>query len=193
MYYSQALLALQNLTNKVNISQAEIGRIIGVTRSAMNGRVQRNSSFTDEEIDKINDFYKVDVRKYMDKHANNVNTINILPICASCGNGITIDTSLIYNYDEKAQYIFAVCSGASMEPILLDKDIVLAKKYDGNFTDGIYLFNIGDDFFIKTLAKNVNQIECISANPQYDKIVLKGQELDKLVILGSVCGIIRKF
>lgn len=80
-----------------------------------------------------------------------------------------------------------------MEKTIFENDICVIKKYDGNFIDGIYLFNIGDDFFIKTLAKNVNQIECISANPQYDKIVLKGQELDKLVILGSVCGIIRKF
>ena len=180
---------LQNSTN-VKINKAELGRIIGLSRSGVDYNLKNNTLIDETDVQKIETFYNVNLL------GNNIisnNTINILPVCASCGNGITIDTSLIYNYDEKAQYIFAIASGNSMSPVLENQDIVLAKKYDGNFTDGIYLFNIGDDFFIKTLAKNVNQIECISANPQYDKIVLKGQELDKLVILGSVCGIIRRF
>lgn len=184
------ILELENKLNSCNISltNREICRIIGMAEESYSRKKKMGSDIKQRDLAKIENKFNITL---INRDIIN-STVNILPACASCGNGITIDTSLIYNYDEKAQYIFAIASGNSMSPVLENQDIVLAKKYDGNFTDGIYLFNIGDDFFIKTLAKNVNQIECISANPQYDKIVLKGQELDKLVILGSVCGIIRR-
>ena len=193
MYYSQALLALQNLTNKVNISQAEIGRIIGVTRSAMNGRVQRNSNFTEDEINKLNQFYNVDIRQYMDSHADNVNMITLQPLQASCGNGITIDTSLIDKYDINAQYSIVVAKGTSMTPTINNEDICVIKKFDGNFIDGIYCFSFENDMYIKRLSKNLNQLICTSDNSEFEKIVLKGDELDKINIYGRVVTVIRKF
>ena len=106
---------------------------------------------------------------------------------------ISVLKSEIENYDTNAEYVYCVACGCSMSPSINDKDVVIAKKYDGNLTDGIYLFNIGDDFFIKRLSKNINQVECISDNPAFDKIVLRGQELDKLCIIARVVGSIRKF
>ena len=189
MRYNALIDSLQNLIN-YKPSQAELSKILNVSRANISAKANRNSNIDDDALLVLEKHYNI---SFSQQNVVNNNLVNVLPCCASCGNGITIDTSLIYNYDKDAKYIYAFASGSSMSPVIEDKDIVLAKKYDGNFIDGIYLFNIGDDFFIKTLAKNVNQIECISANPQYDKIVLRGQELDKLVILGSVVGIVRRF
>ena len=187
-------IELENKLKKFgyNLSNRAIANIIGITEQYYSNKKKNGTDFKQADIEKIENKFNISLMCDVVVTANN-NLVNILPVAASCGNGLTIDTSLIYNYDENAKYIYAVASGSSMEPVICSGDVILAKKFDGNFTDGIYLFNIGDDFFIKTLAKNVNQIECISANPQYDKIVLRGQELDKLVILGSVVGIVRRF
>jgi hypothetical protein len=185
------ILQLENKLAELDIfpTAREICSVIDMNEQSYSRKKKAETDIKQADIRKLEQYYNISFsQQSVDKKV-----ANILPCCASCGNGLTIDTSLIYNYDENAQYIYAVASGSSMEPVICSGDVVLAKKFDGNFTDGIYLFNIGDDFFIKTLAKNVNQIECISANPQYDKIVLRGQELDKLVILGSVVGIVRHF
>lgn len=190
MRFQSLFDSLQNSTN-VKINKAELGRIIGLSRSGVDYNLKNNTLIDETDVQKIETFYNVNLL------GNNIisnNTINILPVCASCGNGITIDTSLIYNYDEKAKYIFTEASGSSMNPVIFDKDIVIAKKYDGHIIqDGIYLFSIKDDMFIKRLSKNINQLECISDNPAFDKIVLKGDEMDTVNILGKVCGIIRRF
>lgn len=188
------VLQLENKLAELDIfpTAREICSVIDMNEQSYSRKKKAETDIKQVDIRKLEQYYNVSLLGAV-ASSNNNNLVNVLPCCASCGNGITIDTSLIYNYDKDAKYIYAVCSGSSMEPVLFDKDIVLAKKYDGNFVDGIYLFNIGDDFFIKTLAKNVNQIECISSNPQYDKIVLRGDELDKLFIIGRVVGIVRRF
>ena len=124
-------------TFNLYLTDKEIANCWGIDKTAFSKKQKFGSEIKLKYIEQLQQKYNISL---INNQLIGSNTINLLPACASCGNGITLDTSLIYNYDEKAQYIFAVCSGSSMEPILCDKDIVLAKKYDGNFTDGIYLF-----------------------------------------------------
>lgn len=190
MQYLQVVSALQKFTNKINISQAEIGRIIGVSRSAMNGRVQRNSSFTDAEIDKINDFYKVDVRNYMDLDKDNV---NIIKIQASCGSGV-INTDIDYlQLDHKQKYIYCFANGDSMRETIFEGDLLIVKVQD--FIDkqnDIYCFTYANEQYIKRLSKNLNQLVISSDNKKYADIVLKEQEMDSIRIIGRLVGTIRK-
>lgn len=190
MYYSQALLALQNLTNKVNISQAEIGRIIGVTRSAMNGRVQRNSSFTDEEINKINEFYNVDIRQYMDTHVDNV---NMVAITASCGTGV-INADIDYlQLDNKQRYIYCFANGDSMIPDIKNGDCCLIQIQESiDRQNDIYFFTYSNEQYLKRLSKNLNQLIISSDNKKYPDIILKEQEMDAIRVIGRCVGVIRR-
>lgn len=191
MQYLQVVSALQKYTNKINISQAEIGRIIGVTRSAMNGRVQRNSSFTDAEIDKINDFYKVDVRNYMDVDKNNVNTITIQ---ASCGSGV-INADIDYlQLDNKQKYIYCFANGDSMETEIHSGDLLIIKVQDYiDKQNDIYCFTYDGIQYCKRLSTNLDQLIISSDNKKYDEFKLLGQETDKVKVIGRVVGVIRRF
>lgn len=59
--YNTVLTKVVFSTKRNNISQAEIGEVIGVERRAMNGRADRNSKFKPDEIEKIQKYYNVDL------------------------------------------------------------------------------------------------------------------------------------
>ena len=189
MRYNALLGNLQNLID-YQPSQAELSKILNVSRANISAKANRNSNIDDKDLALIEQFYNI---SFSQQNVVNNNLVNVSPLKASCGNGITIDTSLIEQYDINAQYALVVAKGTSMTPTINNEDICVIRKYDGNFIDGIYCFSIGDDMFIKRLSKNINQIVCTSDNPEFDKIVLKGDELDTIQILGKIVTVIRKF
>ena len=67
MRYSTLFERLQNLIKR-RPSQSEIGGIIGLKQNAMSGRAQRNSNFTDDEIDLINAYYDIDLYNSITQH-----------------------------------------------------------------------------------------------------------------------------
>lgn len=60
MRYNVLFERLQNLI-KYKPSQSEIGKILGLAQTAVSGRANRNSNFTDEEIEKLEKHYNVNL------------------------------------------------------------------------------------------------------------------------------------
>lgn len=60
MRYNTLLDHLQNLINRVP-SQKELGEKLGLAQTSISGRAARNSNFTDEEIQKLEKAYKIDL------------------------------------------------------------------------------------------------------------------------------------
>lgn len=58
MRYNVLFERLQNLI-KYKPSQTEIGNVLGLAQTAVSGRANRNSNFTDEEIEKIEKHYNI--------------------------------------------------------------------------------------------------------------------------------------
>ena len=177
-------------TFNLYLTDKEIADCWGIDKTAFSKKQKFGSEIKLKHIEQLQQKYNISI---INNQLTTNRTIELLPICASCGNGITIDTSLIEQYDINAQYALVVAKGTSMTPTINNEDICVIRKYDGNFIDGIYCFSIGDDMFIKRLSKNINQIVCTSDNPEFDKIVLKGDELDTIQILGKIVTVIRKF
>lgn len=134
------------------------------------------------------------VNSYMDNKAY-LKTVNLEPLTASCGGGITVSSNLIYDYDEKSTYSIVKVVGNSMETTLSDGSICIVKNYNGEQIkdNAIYFFSYGDESYIKRLAKNINEIVIMSDNKRYSDIVLKGDELDKIKIYGEVIKNMRDF
>ncbi len=61
MHFNDLLTKLTYLTKKNNITNSEIGKVIGLDRQAMSGRAARNSTFKSFEIEKIEKYYNVDL------------------------------------------------------------------------------------------------------------------------------------
>lgn len=189
MRYNALIDRLQNLINYTP-TQAELSKVLNVSRANISAKCNRNSNIDDDALALLEKHYNISFSQQ-----NVDNSIVAIPSYgeASCGNGITIDSALINQYDVNAQYAFCIAKGSSMMPTINENDIIIMRKYDGNFVDGIYVFSIRDELFIKRLSKNINQLVCLSDNPVFDKIVLQGDELETVNILGRVVTVVRRY
>ena len=68
MLIIEALGALQFLKKEL-ISLADLSAILGIGRAAISARVQRKSLLKPDEIEKINNYYDVDLNAFVEKNA----------------------------------------------------------------------------------------------------------------------------
>lgn len=161
-------------------------------------RVKRNSDFSDEEIEKIEEHYGISLRG----GDNNSVELNYYPdVFASCGTGctvfqespekISISKDSIPDYSPNAEYSVINASGSSMYPIIFEGDKIILKHWQGEqiIDDKIYLFTYNYELFIKKLVKNIDQIIIKSENKEYENRIITPNESFK--IIGRVIGLIR--
>lgn len=200
MRYSKLIGTLQKLINR-KPSQAELGKIIGLAQTAISGRANRDSEFSDDEIKLIEQAYNV----LIITGSNDKVKVDYYPdVLGSCGTGVFIqsqekevievpknafwtDISLSKHYSMINAY------GNSMQPVILDGDKLLIEKYEDEqiIDNRIYVFCYNNEIFIKRLAKNINQLMIMSENEDFDTIKLQKDEMNEVNIIGQVVGLIR--
>ena len=161
-------------------------------------RVKRNSDFSDEEIEKIEEHYGISIRGC----DNNSIELNFYPdVFASCGTGcmvfqespekFLVSKDSITDFSSNATYSVITAEGASMYPVIFDGDKVILKHWQGEqiIDDKIYLFSYNDELFIKKLAKNIDQIIIKSENEEYPNRIITPNDTFK--IIGRVVSLIR--
>lgn len=197
MRFSKLLNTLQNLIG-FTPKQSDIGKILNMGYSTINGRYQRDSDFSDEEIEKIEEHYGVSLRG----GDNNSVELNYYPdVFASCGTGctvfqespekISISKDSITDYSSNATYSVITAEGSSMYPLIFDGDKVILKHWQGEqiIDDKVYLFSYNNELFIKKLVKNIDQIIIKSENKEYQNRVITPNDTFK--IIGRVVSLIR--
>lgn len=216
MKYSEVLARLQNLTGLIP-SQSQLCDITGVKQSAMSNRAKENSAFKQSDIQKLNDFYGINLytNTLENNHKNIKNDVCIAQsdkvlidyypeVCGSCGNGvfqfstrkeqITIPRNAFWGHLSKSKEYFVINAyGNSMEPFICDKDKLIIETWQGEqiVDNKAYLFAYKDELFIKRLAKNVDQLMIIPENKDYDIRKLEGEQLKDVNIIGQVVGLMR--
>lgn len=199
MKYSVLFDSLQNLI-KYKPSVSDIAKIIDVPSRTLYTRNQRDSSFTDEEISKIEEYFGVRLRSDL---LSNTLQLDYYPnVFGSCGNGsivfdessekISVTKDQISNYMQSGKYSVISARGSSMSPVIMDEDLLIIQHgLNENIIDNtIYLFKYNDELFIKRLVKNIDQIICISENPRFeDRVIIPKNNFE---IVGKVVGLIRK-
>ena len=161
-------------------------------------RVKRNSDFSDEEIEKIEEHYGISIRG----GDNNSIELNFYPdVFASCGTGcmvfqespekFLVSKDSITDFSSNATYSVITAEGTSMYPVIFDGDKVILKHWQGEqiIDDKIYLFSYNDELFIKKLAKNIDQIIIKSENEEYPNRIITPNDTFK--IIGRVVSLIR--
>lgn len=197
MRFSKLLNTLQNLIG-FTPKQSDIGKILNMGYSTINGRYQRNSDFSDEEIEKIEEHYGISLRG----GDNNSVELNYYPdVFASCGTGctvfqespekISISKDSITDYSSNATYSVITAEGSSMYPLIFDGDKVILKHWQGEqiIDDKVYLFSYNSELFIKKLVKNIDQIIIKSENKEYQNRIITPNDTFK--IIGRVVSLIR--
>lgn len=85
-------------------------------------------------------------------------------------------------------------SGTSMEPEIHDGDTALIDQSQKNILAGhIYAVGVEDTVMVKRLEKRPSALALISDNPDYSPIVLQGDEIDSVRIIGKVVWIGREY
>lgn len=198
MKYDKLIERLQKLIG-FTPKQAELCKILDYTSSKISARAQRNSDFSDEEIEKIEKHYGISLTGNNTEDCIVVDHIHIAP---SCGKGTAVfadaDITPIKLGTAMLQSIMKIshpqnlktfrASGDSMESIIEDGDMLLVDTGRTDFNNGgIFLLTINNDWFVKRLRKRLSgELDVISDNKLYPVETFKPDDNIEIVIKGRV-------
>ena len=197
MKYSKLISNLQNLIGKVP-KQAELCQILDYTASKISARAQRDSDFSDEEIEKIEKYFNIS----FSNNTTDCIPIDYIHLNPSCGKGtvvlqepdvtpIKLGTQMIQSVlkitNPKCLKIFKA-SGDSMESIIEDGDMLLIDTSRTDFNNGgIFLLTINHDWFVKRLRRRLSgELDVISDNSKYPIETFNPDDNIEIVVKGRV-------
>lgn len=199
MRYSELISTLQKLINR-KPSQKELGNIIGKAQTAISGRAERDSEFSDDEIKLIEQAYNVLIQT----DSNDKIKIDYYPdVLVSCGNGIyslgetkeqmTVPKKLIKGYSDSYKYVIVTAFSDSMQPEIKEKDMLIVRvaEMENIIDNHIYIFCHEGRFYCKYLSYNLGQVIVRSLNPEYPTRYIEKENLENFELIGEVCGIFR--
>lgn len=187
---------LQNLKHQLGFvpTQSDVARALEVQRAAISGRVKRDSDFSEEEIQKLEEVWAIEIPRL-----NDVITINYYPnAIASCGNGAFVMSQefITYSVPQKLlpglrstnTYSMCTAKGNSMYPRIWDGDFVIVEHTEGlKIENGeMYIFCYDDQIYLKRLTKNINQIVVESENPEFPTQYIEKEEINNVHLIGHV-------
>lgn len=199
---------LQNLINYIPM-QKEISEKTGINQNTLSAKSTRNSNWKDEEIQKLNKAYNIDIYRETSQNITSDDCI-LFPVrsevSASMGYGVTVyDETQTGTYaisrklasdlgvkPDNADIIFG--TGNSMEPTILGGDALLVDKNRKNINDGkIYCIRHDGQLKAKRLQQiSKKKIKVISDNKDYESITIDFEkEIDvDFEVIGEIrwCG-----
>lgn len=95
------------------------------------------------------------------------------------------DLRLMFNASPNAVLGIIPCLGNSMEPTIMEGDLVVFQKDDMQIEGAIYVCRYDNELFVKRLKKRP-YLSLISDNKEYEPISVN--ELEEVYILGRVVG-----
>lgn len=207
MRNDEVLNRLQNLINYMPL-QKEISQKTGIKQNTLSSKSARNSNWAEEEIQKLNKAYNIDIFKGVSQNItpdNNSVSVDFYPdVFGSCGSGsfvlsetkekINIPVNCFLKpFSQSAKYSVITARGNSMYPAIYDKDRLIVQHWNGEqiIDNQIYVFCYRDEIFVKRLSKNVNQLVITSDNKDFDTIKLLGEDLNNVFVIGQIVGLMR--
>lgn len=203
MRYNVLFDTLQNLIKR-KPSQKEIGNILNLAQTAISGRANRNSTFSDEELGIIEKHYGISLRG---GNSENAITLDFYPeVFGSCGNGafvlseekeqINVPVKCFnFPFSKVKKYSVINAVGDSMQPFIYDKDKLIVEHYAGEQIkdNRVYVFCYCNEIFIKRLSKNINEIIIKSDNPDpiYRARIIEKEDMNNIIIIGEIVGLMR--
>lgn len=204
MNLEQIYQKLQNLTN-TKITQADLGRALGVDRSSINIRLKRNGELKLSEIEKLSKYFRIDLSDLTGISTNcytNETNIKVLgEVYASMGNGVTVydetqtGTYTISNQLAKElgvnlnQAVMIFASGDSMIPTIYGGDSLLVDTSKKDIYDGrIYCVRIDGQLYAKRLQKiPPDRIKVVSDNQEkYDAFYVDKDSTFDFEVIGEI-------
>lgn len=197
------LLSLISNRTATTINQSMLAESMGITRQTISNRIKNESEVTVSELKRVEEFFNVDLfgscsdenLAYIDYYTD---------VFASCGNGsivfssektkLPIATSMISGYSKNKLYSMINATGNSMAPTIDNGDKLIVEHWQGNQIQDnkIYVFCYNNEFFVKRLSKNLDEIIIKSDNPEYRVRTIAGKAVEDLILVGKIVATIKQ-
>ena len=180
---------------KRNVSQQEIGKVLGVTKQYIGQSM--NKELTEEQLKLLEQHFRIDFTK-VNKKEDKI-TVDYYPdVIASCGPGGFELSQECIQYDVPATLFppsknvkgYSMChaKGNSMFPRIWDGDFVICEHKDNMKIENgeMYIFCYDAQIYLKRLTKNINQIVVESENPDFPTQYIEKEQMNDVHLIGHV-------
>ena len=185
------------------INQSMLADSLGITRQTVSNRIKNESQLTVTELKKIEDYFNIIIMNE-DDTVNEVAYIDYYnDVFASCGSGsivfseekvkIPVSSMLISGFSKSKTYSMINATGNSMSPTIENGDKLIVEHWNsGQIQDNrVYVFCFNNEFFVKRLSKNLDEIIIKSDNPEYRIRTINGSTTEELILVGKIVGVIK--
>jgi len=199
----EELIALISLKTEINVNQSMLADCLGVTRQTISNRMKNASEVTVTELQKAEDYYNINLLSSSEKSSDFVYIDYYTDVFASCGNGsivfsneknkLPVSTTMIHGYSKNKLYSIINATGNSMSPTIENGDKLIVEHWRGDQIQDnkIYVFCYNNEFFVKRLSKNIDEIIIKSDNPEYRVRTISSKSLSDLILIGKIVTTIK--
>lgn len=186
------------------VNQSQLAECLGITRQTVSNRIKKDSQVTVSELKKAEEYFRITLFGNAEYERDGIISLDYYTdVFASCGLGsvvfsedkekMHISSSLISGYSKNKAYSIITATGNSMAPTIDNGDKLIVEHWNGNQIkdNKIYVFCFNNEFFVKRLSKNFDEIIIKSDNPDYRIRTISGSTINELKLVGQVVGIIK--
>ncbi len=197
------LIALISSRTNSSINQSMLAESLGITRQTVSNRIKNESEITVSELQKAEEFFNLKLLDSINSEYEITYIDYYTDVFASCGNGsivfssektkLPISTSMISGYSKNKLYSIINASGNSMSPTIEHGDKLIVEHWNGDQIQDnkIYVFCFNNEFFVKRLSKNIDEIIIKSDNPEYRTRTISAKSLSELTLIGKIVATIK--
>ncbi len=195
------------ISNRINtpVNQSMLAESLGITRQTVSNRIKNASEVTVSELQRVEEFFNISLFNYSENEGLDIAYIDYYTdVFASCGGGsivfssektkLPIPVSMISGYSKNKLYSMINASGNSMAPTIDNGDRLIVEHWSGNQIQDnkIYVFCYNNEFFVKRLSKNLDEIIIKSDNPEYRVRTISGKASMDLILIGKIVATIKQ-
>ena len=199
------LISLISSRTKYTVNQSMFADCLGITRQTVSNRIKNESEVTVSELQKAEEYFNI---KLLDSSHSEHEIAYIdyyEDVFASCGNGsiifssektkLPISASVINGYSKNKLYSMISATGNSMSPTIENGDKLIVEHWNGDQIQDnkIYVFCYNNEFFVKRLSKNIDEIIIKSDNPEYRVRTIPAKSVNDLTLIGKIVATIKNF
>lgn len=200
---------LKELRLKAGLTQKQLADILGVDRTSVVKYETNRNGPSSEMLEQLADYFGVTVDYLLGRDIESSFSSPSrkgvrIPVLGDVAAGIPIEAITdIIDYEEipesmakSGDYFGLRVKGKSMEPQILEGDVVIVRKqHDVESNDIAVVLVNGDSATVKRVKKREDGIVLIPFNPLYDPMYYSTDEISSLPvsIIGKVVELRRKF
>lgn len=192
------MIDLKKLRFEHQLTQDELGKILGVSKQQISNIETGKSDLTDENKRILSEKFDLSLQSQMCNQENYVSIDYYPDVIASCGPGGFEMSQECIKYDVPATLFppsknvkgYSMChaKGNSMYPRIWDGDFVICEHKDNMKIENgeMYIFCFDDQIYLKRLTKNINQIVVESENPDFPTQYIEKDQMNDVHLIGHV-------